>query len=179
MTIASFISRSIANCTKFWQSGNLQNRSILILRVCQLVWSASMLVGIVAFLIMVLCSTAGICSETFNDITVNIASAFFLISIFFYFVSFIIRAIFIKFASHYLTDIDFIDHLKAKRLYLAILLMNTKGRPASDILIGAGMICNEYEIAKMSGNMNSDRGINRPYRSRRKQSRKISLHGQC
>ena len=174
MIIASSITKSIVECIKFWKSGKLQKRSILILRVCQLIWSASMLVVIVIFLIMVLCRTAGICSETYNDITGNIAAAFFIISILLHTASFTIRFLFIEFAPQYLSRDDFVDHLKAKRLYIAIILMNTKGRPVSQVLIGAGMLCNEYEIAKMSCRPKIRGGFRHSYRSRSTQPRKLS-----
>ena len=174
MTITSSKSKLIAEFPKFWQSGKLQGRSLLILRVFQLVWTASMVVVIFILLIMVLCRTAGICSETFNDITGNIAAAFFIISIFFHTASFIIRFFFIEFAPQYLSRGDFVDHLKAKRLYIAIMLMNTKGRPVSQVIIGASMLCNEYEIAKMSCRPKILGGVRQSYRSRSTQPRKLS-----
>ena len=174
MTITSSISKSIADCTKFWQSGKLQSRALLILRLCQLVWSASIMGVITVFLIIVLCRTAGICSETFADITGNIAAAFFIISILFHTASFIIRFFFIEFAPQYLSRGDFVDHLKAKRLYIAIMLMNTKGRPVSQVIIGASMLCNEYEIAKMSCRPKILGGVRQSYRSRSTQPRKLS-----
>ena len=160
MKRSSHMLETIAEFDAFPKSGKIKTFALLILRVCQLVWSASMIAVIAVFLIMLTCSATGMSSEPIKGIMGNIGAAFLIISIAFHSVTFIIRAIFIEYAPSYLSDSDFIDHLKAKRLYMAILLMNSKGRPASQAIIGAGMLCNEIEIVKMSRKPNKVRTSN-------------------
>ena len=160
MKTSSHILDTIAELDTFLKSGKIQTFALLTLRVCQLVWSASMMAVIAVFLIMLTCSTTGMSAEPIKGIMGNIGAAFLIISIAFHSVTFIIRAIFIEYAPSYLSESDFIDHLKAKRLYMAILMMNSRGRPASQVIIGVGMLCNEIEIVKMSRKPNKVRTRN-------------------
>ncbi len=160
MKKSSSILETIAGFVAFLKSGKIQTCALITLRACQLIWSGSMIAVIAISIIMLTCSTTGMCSEPIKSILGNVGADFLLVSIVFYSVSFIIRATFIAFAPSYLSDSDMIDHLKAKRLYMAILLWNSKGRPASQAIIGVGMLCNEIAIVKMSRKPNKVRTSN-------------------
>ncbi len=151
MNTSLSILKTTVGFVAFLKSGKIHTYALIALRACQLIWSASMIAVIAVFLIMLTCSTTGMCSEPIKSILGNVGADFLLVSIVFHSASFIVRATFIAFAPSYLSDSDMIDHLKAKRLYMAILLWNSKERPASQAIIGVGMLCNETAIVKMSG----------------------------
>ncbi len=160
MNTSSSILKTTVGFVAFLKSGKIHTYALIALRACQLIWSASMIAVIAVFLIMIIGCAAVMSSELIKDIMGSIGADLLIISIVFHSVSFIIRATFIAFAPSYLSDSDMIDHLKAKRLYMAILLWNSKGRPASQAIIGVGMLCNEIAIVKMSRKPNKVRTSN-------------------
>ena len=160
MNTSSSILKTTVGFLAILKSGKIQTYMLIALRACQLVWSISMIAVIAVFPIMLTCSATGMSSELIKDIMGNISSGLLIICTVFHSVSFIIRATFIAFAPSYLSDSDMIDHLKAKRLYMAILLWNSKGRPVSQAIIGAGMLCNEIQIVEMTRKPTRARPIN-------------------
>ncbi len=138
-----------ANAAKFVNSGAIQRSFFCFMRLLQLCWAVSIVCLFTVILIQVSLGLAGYSPQYDFPICSDIEIVAMRSILFTYPPFFVVRAILIMAAPEYITIGDYLDHLKAKRLFCFLLIFCSRSKPVNQAGLTICVIGIECEIDKV------------------------------
>jgi len=149
MNATTYCRTTYTTASQFVRSGAIQRGLIMIMRLLQLAWAASIVCLFTIILIQVLSSMAGYSSRHDMPICSDIGSLVMTATLLTYPPFVVLRAILIMAAPEYVPVADYLDHLKAKRLFCILLIFCSRTKPVNHAGIAICVVGIECEIDKV------------------------------
>lgn len=137
------------NAAQFVNSGAIQRSFMCVMRFLQLSWAMSIVCLFTVILIQVLLGLAGYSPRYDMPICSDIETVAMSAILFTYPPFFVLRAILIMAAPEDVPIGDYLDHLKAKRLFCILLIFCSRSKPVNQAGLAICVIGIECEIDKV------------------------------
>jgi len=149
MNATTYWRTAYTTASHFVRSGAIQRGFIIIMRLLQLAWALSIVSLLTILLIQVLSSMAGYSVKYDMPICSDIEAFVMSAILFTYPPFFVLRATLIMAAPEFVQIGDYLDHLKAKRLFCILFIFCCRSKPVNQAGLAICVVGIEYEIDKV------------------------------
>jgi hypothetical protein len=137
---------------RFIHAGSIPTILILILRLCQIGWALLMLFICACVAFIIAASSTGLC-DRHSTVLMSVSMSYPVFAcVAIYMIAFVIRWAFINIVPERLSQSDVMDHLRACRLFILVMVLCSNRSPKSQALLALCLLNVEYKLSRVTLN---------------------------